>query len=54
LENIQALSEQVIGFAEYRQQLASYLTARMTAIAPNLTALVGELVGASSLRMPEA
>ena len=46
LENIQALSEQVIGFAEYRQQLASYLTARMTAIAPNLTALVGELVGA--------
>ncbi|KAL2008127.1 hypothetical protein VTN00DRAFT_8109 [Thermoascus crustaceus] len=46
LENIQALAEQVVGFAEYRQQLASYLTARMTAIAPNLTALVGELVGA--------
>lgn len=46
LENIQSLAEQVVGFAEYRQQLASYLTARMTAIAPNLTALVGELVGA--------
>ncbi|RHZ51714.1 Nucleolar protein 58 [Aspergillus turcosus] len=46
LENIQALAEQVVGFAEYRQQLASYLTARMNAIAPNLTALVGELVGA--------
>ncbi|EAS32484.1 nucleolar protein 58 [Coccidioides immitis RS] len=46
LENIQCLAEQVVGFAEYRQQLASYLTARMTAIAPNLTALVGELVGA--------
>lgn len=46
LENIQALAEQVVGFAEYRQQLASYLSARMTAIAPNLTALVGELVGA--------
>jgi nucleolar protein 58 len=46
LENIQALAEQVVGFSEYRQQLASYLTARMTAIAPNLTALVGELVGA--------
>lgn len=46
LENIQALAEQVVGFAEYRQQLSSYLTARMTAIAPNLTALVGELVGA--------
>ncbi|WEW55007.1 Nucleolar protein 58 [Emydomyces testavorans] len=46
LENIQALAEQVLGFAEYRQQLASYLSARMIAIAPNLTALVGELVGA--------
>lgn len=46
LENIQALAEQVVGFAEYRQQLASYLSSRMTAIAPNLTALVGELVGA--------
>ncbi|KAF7125847.1 hypothetical protein CNMCM5793_002140 [Aspergillus hiratsukae] len=46
LENIQALAEQVVGFAEYRQQLASYLTARMNAIAPNLTALVGDLVGA--------
>ncbi|KAL1978439.1 hypothetical protein VTN31DRAFT_1298 [Thermomyces dupontii] len=46
LENIQALAEQVVSFAEYRQQLASYLSARMHAIAPNLTALVGELVGA--------
>ncbi|KUL91722.1 hypothetical protein ZTR_01155 [Talaromyces verruculosus] len=46
LDNIQALAEQVVGFSDYRQQLASYLTARMTAIAPNLTALVGELVGA--------
>ncbi|OJJ44346.1 hypothetical protein ASPZODRAFT_153806 [Penicilliopsis zonata CBS 506.65] len=46
LENIQALAEQVVGFADYRTQLADYLTARMNAIAPNLTALVGELVGA--------
>jgi nucleolar protein 58 len=46
LDNIQALAEQVVGFSDYRQQLASYLTARMNAIAPNLTALVGELVGA--------
>ncbi|KKK16825.1 hypothetical protein P175DRAFT_0456123 [Aspergillus ochraceoroseus IBT 24754] len=46
LENIQALAEQVIGFADYRSQLAGYLTARMNAIAPNLTALVGDLVGA--------
>ncbi|KAL4779883.1 nucleolar protein 58 [Aspergillus varians] len=46
LENIQALAEQVVGFSDYRSQLASYITARMNAIAPNLTALVGDLVGA--------
>ena len=46
LDNIQRLAEQVVDFAEYRQQLAGYLTSRMNAIAPNLTALVGELVGA--------
>ncbi len=46
LENIQSLAEQVVQFTEYRQQLASYLSARMTAIAPNLTTLVGDLVGA--------
>lgn len=46
LDNIQALAEQVVSFTEYRSQLSTYLTARMTAIAPNLTALVGDLVGA--------
>ena len=46
LDNIQALAQQVIDFTEYRHQLSSYLSARMVAIAPNLTALVGELVGA--------
>ncbi|GAM89777.1 hypothetical protein ANO11243_078160 [Dothideomycetidae sp. 11243] len=46
LTNIQALAEQVVGFTEYRSQLSSYLTSRMQAIAPNLTVLVGELVGA--------
>ena len=46
LANIRALAAQVIALAEYRAQLADYLRARMAAIAPNLTALVGELVGA--------
>ncbi|KAJ6096302.1 hypothetical protein N7486_007048 [Penicillium sp. IBT 16267x] len=46
LENIQALAEQVVALYDYRAQLASYLTSRMNAIAPNLTALVGDLVGA--------
>lgn len=46
LGNIQALAEQVVSFSEYRSQLSGYLSARMAAIAPNLTALVGDLVGA--------
>jgi len=46
LDNIQALAEQVVSFTEYRSQLSGYLSARMAAIAPNLTALVGDLVGA--------
>ena len=46
LDNIKALAEQVVSFTEYRQQLSSYLSARMAAIAPNLTVLVGDLVGA--------
>ncbi len=46
LDNIKLLAEQVVGFTEYRQQLSSYLSSRMQAIAPNLTELVGELVGA--------
>ena len=46
MAHISALAEQVIGLAEYRAQLFDYLKARMGAIAPNLTCLVGELVGA--------
>ena len=46
LDNIQALAGQVISFTEYRSQLSTYLSNRMSAIAPNLTALVGDLVGA--------
>ncbi|KAI5864398.1 nucleolar protein nop5 [Durotheca rogersii] len=46
LENIKLLAEQVIGFTEYRQQLSQYLSSRMKALAPNLTELIGELVGA--------
>mmetsp|Transcript_26607 Transcript_26607/g.39537 ORF Transcript_26607/g.39537 Transcript_26607/m.39537 type:complete len:497 (+) Transcript_26607:55-1545(+) len=46
LSNIQALCRQVIDLSEYRIQLFEYLKNRMTAIAPNLTVMVGELVGA--------
>ena len=37
---------QIIEISDYRAQLYDYLKNRMTAIAPNLTVLVGELVGA--------
>lgn len=46
LSNIGQLADQVIALSEYRAQLYDYLKARMNAIAPNLTVLVGELVGA--------
>lgn len=40
------LCVQVIEIAEYRDELNGYIKNRMNAIAPNLTLLVGELVGA--------
>merc|ERR1712158_20577 len=46
LINIKHLCGQVVEIQEYRGQLYEYLKNRMMAIAPNLTTLVGELVGA--------
>lgn len=46
LANISALCEQTVELAAYRAQLYDYLKNRMQAIAPNLTIMVGELVGA--------
>ncbi|KAJ3150415.1 Nucleolar protein 58 [Geranomyces variabilis] len=46
IENITYLCDQIISISEYRTQLYEYLKNRMSAIAPNLTCLVGELVGA--------
>ncbi|EPQ59669.1 Nop domain-containing protein [Gloeophyllum trabeum ATCC 11539] len=46
INHIHSLCDQVIAITGYRTQLAEYLRNRMNAIAPNLTALVGELVGA--------
>jgi nucleolar protein 58 len=44
--NIQSLARQVLSMTEYRAQLFEYLKNRMNAIAPNLTILTGEMVGA--------
>ncbi len=46
LSNISELCTQVISIGAYRKQLGEYLRNRMNAIAPNLTVMVGELVGA--------
>jgi nucleolar protein 58 len=46
LTNIQSLCDQVVSLSEYRIQLFEYLKNRMAAIAPNLTVMLGELVGA--------
>lgn len=46
LENIKYLCQNIVELTEYRAQLYDYLRNRMMTIAPNLTILVGELVGA--------
>ncbi|VDM58896.1 unnamed protein product [Angiostrongylus costaricensis] len=46
LIHISGLCDQIIELSQYRTQLFEYLKNRMTALAPNLTCLLGELVGA--------
>jgi len=46
IANVLQLCDQVVSLSEYRAQLWDYLRNRMQAIAPNLTTVVGELVGA--------
>jgi nucleolar protein 58 len=43
--HIKDLASQVVEMYEYREGLANYLKARMAAVAPNLSAMVGEVVG---------
>jgi nucleolar protein 58 len=44
--NISQLCDEILAIHEYRTHLYDYLKTRMMAIAPNLTTLVGETVGA--------
>jgi len=46
LVSIRHCAEQVVYYTGYRSAISSFLESRMRAIAPNLTALVGTLVGA--------
>ncbi|KAI9324500.1 hypothetical protein DFJ73DRAFT_243150 [Zopfochytrium polystomum] len=46
MENIEAFAERVISLTEYRNELQGYLVSKMHQVAPNLSALIGESVGA--------
>lgn len=46
LANIELFCERVISLYEYRLEMQQYLKNRMASIAPNLTAVIGEHVGA--------
>lgn len=42
---VKKFSERVVDQIEFRERLQEYLRQRMNAVAPNLTALIGEMVG---------
>ena len=50
LINIQQFATRVIALSEYRAQLSEYLISKMTQVAPNLTALIGEHVRINSYK----
>ncbi|KAL9261593.1 Nucleolar protein 56-like protein [Drosera capensis] len=46
LINVQQFAKRVMDLSDYRRKLYDYLVAKMNDIAPNLTSLIGEVVGA--------
>lgn len=44
LINIERFSNRVVSLAAYRQGLQEYLRSKMSQVAPNLAALIGEVV----------
>ncbi|KAL2934456.1 Nucleolar protein 56 [Bienertia sinuspersici] len=46
LINVQRFAQRVMDLSEYRKKLYDYLVTKMNDIAPNLTSLIGEMVGA--------
>merc|ERR1712045_973541 len=46
LINIDRFADRVIALAEYRKELIEYLRSKMDSVAPNLAALIGDVVGA--------
>ena len=46
MDNVITFAQRVVNLTEYRQQLFKYLTDKMHTVAPNLSTLIGEVVGA--------
>lgn len=46
LDNISAFAKRVVSLSAYRKSLHAYLVSKMSIVAPNLAALIGEVVGA--------
>jgi nucleolar protein 56 len=46
MENVTSFAERVVSLGNYRKTLHSYLVSKMGVVAPNLAALIGEIVGA--------
>ncbi|GBG58749.1 hypothetical protein CBR_g149 [Chara braunii] len=46
LINIESFAQRVVALVDYRKKLHAYLISKMSDVAPNLAALIGEIVGA--------
>merc|ERR1711871_1455942 len=46
LFNISSFAERVVELTKYREELSKYLQGRMESVAPNLSSLIGDVVGA--------
>merc|ERR1719204_2727902 len=46
LLNIETFASRVIGLTDYRKELSTYLQSKMGLVAPNLSTLIGDVVGA--------
>ena len=46
LSNVELFTSRLVSLAQYRAGLSTYLSGRMAAVAPNLSALIGDVVGA--------
>lgn len=46
MTNILSFAKRVVSLADYRRSLHAYLVSKMSVVAPNLAALIGEIIGA--------